>query len=329
MKVLSIIVLIIIFPLFFLSIFGLSLKFTVQKPGFVKKELVEQKAYSKVNKNLLEIVNLLGESRNSDKKQVLTNTELASLLRGTLTADILKQNTEMFLDGTGNKQDSTVMQKQVTANINKIIEKKFNALPICTSKIEGSDMSCRPPGVKFKQILAQLPTQGNNALFNAGKTSQAPETEKPQPSQTQKGSSTSPLSTIGKLTNLTYVLPVILVFIIFFLARGFAGNWLGAGKVFGIFLAVLSALSLLANFLMSLFNKPLAFSISGFANKLPKLKAELIVPLLNDIFSKVSRMTSMISLMLIGVGVVLFVVFLIISMIKKKHPVSKPILNNQ
>jgi len=329
MKVLSIIVLIIIFPLFFLAIFGLSIKFTVQKPGFIKKELIEQKAYAKVNKNLAEVVYLFEESKDKGEKPMLTNAELASLLRKTLTADVLRQNTEIFLDGNGKKQDSTVMQKQVTANMTKIIEEKFNTLPVCTSKTKEGDMSCRPPGVKFKQILDQLPTQGNSTLFSANKISPTVNPEKSQGGQSQKDSSTSPLSTIVKLTNLTYVLPFILIFIIFFLARGFAGNWLGAGKVFGIFLAILSALSLLINFLLSFFNKPLASSISDFANKLPKLKSELIVPLFNDILDKINQMTNRISLGFLSVGIVLFIVFIIISLVNKKHPVSKQILNNQ
>lgn len=330
MKVLSIIVLIIIFPLFFLALFGLSLKYTVQKPEFLKKELISQKVYDKINKNIPEIVNLFGENKESGETPILTNTEIGSLLQQTLTAETLKQNTEMFLDGTAGKQGSAAMQTQVTDNINKLIEAKFNALPVCTSGSGGGDMSCRPPGVTFQQVLAQLPTQaGNNPLFSANATPQTatPTTsENPQIPQAQSGPSLSSLSSIGKFANLTYILPIILIFIIFFLARGFAGSWLGSGKVFGIFLAVLSVLSLLTSFLLSLFNKPIASLVSGFANGLPKLKTELVVPLLNDILGKISQMTNKISIVSAIIGVVLFIIFLIISKIKKKGvvPVAAP-----
>jgi len=320
MKALSIIILIIIFPLFFVAIFGLALKFTVQKPGFIKKELSDQKAYDKISANMPEVVNLFGENKDNGETPILTNAEIGSLLQKTLTADLLKQNTEMFLDGTTGKQGGVALQTQVTDNINKLIEEKFNALPVCTSEGEGGDMSCRPPGVTFQQVLAQLPTQqGDNPLFSANNSTQNVDPESSQPLQSQSGPSLSSLSTIGKFTNMTYILPVILIFIIFFLARGFAGSWLGSGKVFGIFLTVLSLLSLLTSFLVSLFNKPIASFVSGFANSMPKLKTELIVPLLNDILGKISQMTNRISIGSAILGIVLFIIFLIITKIKKKN----------
>ena len=319
MKALSIIVLIIIFPLFFLAIFGLSLKFTVQKPGFIKNELVTQNAYEKINANLPEIVNLFGENKDSSENSILTNVEIGSLMQQTLTADALKQNTEMFLDGTAGKQDSAVMQTRVTANINKLIEDKFNALPICTSIDGGGDMSCRPPGVTFQQVLVQLSTQGGNSLFSANGISEPLNPEEPQTSQAQNSLSLSSLSTISKFTNMTYILPILLIFMVFFLARGFARNWLGTGKIFGIFLAILSILSFLINLLLSLLNKSLASLISGFANNAPNLKTEFIMPLLNDVLGKVSQMTSKILLISASIGVVIFVTFLVITKLKKKN----------
>ena len=319
MKVLAIIVLIIIFPLFFLAIFGLSVKQTVQKPEFIKKELVEQNAYEKINRNLPEIVSLLGENKDSGEPPILTNAEVGLLLQQTLTADALKQNTEMFLDGTSGKQSSSATQTQVTYNINKLIEVKYNALPVCTSQVETGDMSCRPPGVTFEQVLAQLPTQGNNPLFSAGNTSETINLESPENPQPQSAPGLSSFSTIGKFTNMTYILTFIILLIIYFLARGYAGSWLGSGKVFGVFLAVLSVLSLLLNILLSLFTKPLVNDISGFESKAPSLKKELVIPLLNNIFSKVSQMTNKISIVSASIGVVLFIVFFIITRRKKKN----------
>lgn len=322
MKVLAIIVLIIIFPLFFLAIFGLSLKWTVQNPGFLKTELKNQNAYVKINKGIPEIVSMMQENpSDTGEAPVLSKEELATFLQGTLTSDVLEEMVDDMLSG---KKGSSIARNGIPLNdgVTNILKKKFDTVPECTSveMASGGELSCRPPGMTFDQLLAQLPTQaGNNPLFSANGTSETASPESPQPPQSQSGPSLSSLSAISKFTNMTYILPIILIFIVFFLARGYAGSWLGSGKIFGIFLAVLSVLSLLTSFLLSLFNKPIASFVSGFANNMPKLKAELIVPLLNDILGKISQMTNKTSIVSASVGIVLFIVFLIITKIKKKN----------
>lgn len=323
MKALSIIVLIIIFPLFFLAIFGLSLKFTVQNKNFIKKELKSQDAYSKINRDLPEIVSLFPENKEEGgAAPVFTNAALGNILKEALTPQILEENTELLLDG---KKASDSQQKRFSDSIIKIVEAKYNTLPVCPSNQDTAEMTCRPVGVSFEQLKNQLPADSVLHISNAdGEFKMTKMTDKEasdanqasQVSQPQNNSSLSLLSMIGKLT---YILPVILFFIILFLARGFAGNWLGTGKIFGIFLAVLSILSLLTSLLFSLFNKSLVSLVSGFANGIPKLKADLIVPLLSDILGKISQMTNKISIISAVFGIFLFIIFLIISKIKKKN----------
>ncbi|MDO8507212.1 MAG: hypothetical protein Q7S53_01440 [bacterium] len=328
MKALSIIVLIIIFPLFFLAIFGLSLKFTVQNKNFIKKELKSQEAYNKINRNLPEIVSLFPENKEGGGvAQVFTNVALGNILKEALTPQILEENTELLLDG---KQASENQQKRFSDSIMKIVEAKYNTLPVCSPNQDTSEMTCRPAGVSFEQLQSQLPADSVLHITNADgefKITQMTDKEAsdasqdPQASQPQNNSSLSLLSMIGKLT---YILPVILFFIILFLARGFAGNWRGMGKIFGIFLAVLSTLSLLVSLLLSLFNKNLASLIAGFANGLPKLKNDLILPMVQDIFSKISSMEMKISVALIVFGIIMIVGSWVLNkFVFKKRDVTK------
>lgn len=314
MKALSIIVLIIIFPLFFLAIFGLSIKLTVQNKNFIKKELKSQDAYSKINRDLPEIVSLFSENqKEGGAAPVFTNAALGNILKDALTPQILEENTGLLLDG---KKASESQQKRFSDSIMKIVEAKYNTLPTCSPNQDTSEMTCRPAGVSFEQLKNQLPADSVLHITNVdGEFKMTKMTDKeasdasqdPQDLQPQNGSGLSLLSTIGKFSNLTYVLPVILFFIILFLARGFAGNWRGTGKIFGIFLAVLSTLSLLVSFLISLFNKNLASLIAGLANGLPKLKNDLILPMVKDIFSKIGSMEMKISVALIVFGIIMIV----------------------
>jgi len=330
MKALAIIVLILIFPLFFLAILGLSLKFTVQNKGFIKKELKSQNVYAKVNRNFSEIVGLLPEDKEEGAPAPLfTNAALGNILREALTPQILEENTELLLDG---KKADESQQKRFSDSILKIVEAKYNTLPVCPAGQEPKEMSCRPNGVSFEELKKQLPADGTLHIESVNgdfRISQTTGVDTADNSQGQKQSGSNGLFLVlGKLTALTYVLPFILLFIIFFLARGFSGTWLGGAKVFGIFLAVLSFFSLALNLLLSLANKPLANTLSGFANKMPKLKNELIMPLLNDILGKISQMTDKISIISAIIGIVIFIIFFIITKAKKKNQPTPAVIQS-
>jgi|GEM_PF-1736143 len=331
MKVLAIIVLILIFPLFFLSIFGLSLKFTVQNKNFIKKELKSQKVYAKINKNFSEIVGLFPENRGEEGTPVLSNAELGKLLQEALTPQILEENAELLLDG---RQANDSQQKRFSDSILKIVEAKYNTLPVCPAGQEPKEMSCRPEGVTLEELQKQLPTDGTLHITSENgdfKITQTKDSETaPDTSQSQTSGNLSGLfSLLGKLAVLTYILPVILVFIIFFLARGYAGSWLGGAKVFGIFLATLSFISLGINILLSLLNKPIVNMISKAVGQFPNLQKELIIPLLNDVFYKINIMTDIIAGSVAVFGIVIAVIFTIIQKTNQKEsvptiqPVSK------
>ena len=331
MKAPAIIILILIFPLFFLALFGLSMKYTLQQPGFLKNELKSQNAYVKINQDVPEIVNAVGANKDNQAGSFLPNADLASLIQTALTPDLLQQSTESFLDGlssNGQGNATNAPQTQLANNINAAIKAKYEALPVCESAAElsglaGGDFSCRQPGVTFDQVMAHFSGQGNNPLGSTDNLSGALSPAGAQNQNAVGGPSLSSISQVYRFANLTYILPVILALIILLAARLFAGSWLGAGKIFGIFLAVMSLLALLFNLLLAaLIDKPIASFISGFASSLPKLKTELITPLVNDILAKISLMADKISIASLAVGIILFAAFLIISKLsKKKQPV--------
>ncbi len=329
MKAPAIIILILIFPLFFLALFGLSMKYTLQQPGFLKNELKSQNAYVKINQDVPEIVNAVGANKDNQAGSFLPNADLASLIQTALTPDLLQQSTESFLDGlssVGQSNATNAPQTQLANNINAAIKAKYEALPVCESAADlsglaGGDFSCRQPGVTFDQVMAQLSAQGNNPLSAADNVSGALSPAGAQNQNAASGPSLSSISQVYRFANLTYILPVILALIILLAARLFAGSWLGAGKIFGIFLAVMSLLALLFNLLLAaLIDKPIASFISGFASSLPKLKTELITPLVNDILGKVSNMTSTISIVSIGLGIIFFIGFWAINKFLVKKP---------
>lgn len=321
-KVISTIIVCLLAPIFFVFVFFLSLKLTVMNPDFVKKELSEQKAYEKIHANLLEAVSVIGKKDevNPEDQGALTSAEMTAAIQKTVTPETAKKNTELVIDVfwpwmlSGKSENSTVNMKEMKAQartgIMDAFKSKYESLPYClnSNDFSESNIVCRPRGVKFDDIMSQISNDPTKSPFGA--IDNIPDSLSPDiliagssGSMAKVESVRSPAKTAAYLF---YLLPVFLLAVFTLLARLFAGSWKKTSEALGIFFIILGSVSLFFGFLVSKFGfSGIPVLLDKNLEDMPGLKAQLIVPLVKDILSKVYGTINTVSISVLVTGIVL------------------------
>jgi hypothetical protein len=350
-KALSILLLIIITPIFFATLFLLSLKLTVLNPNFIKEELKNHNAYSIIYKNIPELTKSMvigGEGPDAEKAEegaggIFSAEETTAFFYNTVTEKNFQEKTEATIDSVwpwvfGSQELKTIpisdIRQKLSDNILTSFRQKYDALPYCKnpSEFKYDLKTCKLQGKSFDELLAEFLQQKNGnpstQFLFAGNLPNEFDIQKftePNPQlKTKFAGAQDVRSRVSPIIgNIYFIFPTLLI-VIFLLSRLFAGSWRKTPKFFGIYLAVITSIFLI----VSLVNTKLVFPrLIDFANgkikTLPTIKNELLVPMIKDIFKQIGTMQFKISLTLIVFGIVLAVGFSILNKyLPKKSPMQ-------
>lgn len=344
-KFFAVFLLVLIFPLIFLSLMGLGFRQTFYKPEFIKSELVKFKVYDKVSANLPEIVKSIAAPKEGSEPKVsetpspFTLNETIALAQKILTPTEMQGITEAAINGAwpwffnspqappAETSIATIKQKAEVEMINTF-RQKYEALPICrtisafSGDIFGAN-ACRPRGVTFDMLKAQYEAElGMPITFlGAFPDNLNPEQIIQSDSGMQKTYNTlkpfQPVFATGRY--LVFVWPAILLVAAFFLARLFAGSWAKTATTAGIFYAAIGGLSyLIGIWFFEFIQSQLAF----WEGKIPLSQfvvSEIISPLRADLIAQTHSRFNLIALGLIGLGVTITAVSQLIIYLIDKH----------
>lgn len=353
-KALSILILIILVPIYLATLLTLSLKLTVFSPEYMKDELRELNAYSIIYKNIPELMSEMGpkegmEGPDAEKgdpgpQGVFNSQETASFFYNTVTEKTLQEKTEVVIDSVwpwifGGKELKSIpiadIRQKLSDNILAGFRQKYEALPYCKDPREFKyDLkTCRIQGKSFDELLKEfLEEQKGNAstqfLFAGNIPNEFDIQKFTEPNPELKGKFKGAQDVRNKVSpvlgNIFFIFPLLLV-MIFLLSRLFAGSWKRTPKVFGIYLAITSVIF----FIVSLLVTKLAFPrlidfASGKIKTLPAIKNDLLVPLVKDIFKDVgnTQLKISITLSLLGIALVVGSYFLNKYVFNKPQPVK-------
>lgn len=333
-KALSILLLIIIIPIFLGGLLLLSLKLTVFSPKFIKEELVDHNAYSIVYKNIPELTKSMGSgSEGPDAARAEEGTggasfspeETAAFFYNTVSEKNFQAKTENTIDSVWpwifeGKQLKPIpiadIRQKLSDNILAGFRQKYEALPYCKnpSEFKYDLKTCKLKDKSFDDLLSEFLQQKNgnpSTLFLfAGNIPNEVDIQKLTEPNSQLNSkfagAQNVRSKVSPILGNFYFIFSALIIITFLLSRLFAGSWRKAPKMFGIYLIVVSTIFLISSFLITKLAFPKLIDLtSGKIKTLSAIKDQLLVPMIKDIFSKISDVQLKVSVGLILLGIVL------------------------
>lgn len=347
-KIFTIIILFLLAPLFFGVLFGFTFRATLANPDFVKKELADFGAYEKVYRNFPEIADMMTkkgqegggvtqEGGEPEKLPMFTKEESTSFFQRVFTPAELKIIAEGAIDSIwpwlfGGQEkmlpaEVTPIKQKVQAELMNTFRAKYEALPLCPygqTEFSGDMTSCRPRGVSFDDTVKYFKEQKGispDSIVNS-----IPDNVDPNTYVSRNADLAPKVASINQSKPLIraaffgfYVLAVILLVILVFLARMFGGEWGKAPKAFGILLIISGGLSFLYGFLGIKIVLPRIILLTDQINVMPILKKELITPLVDDIVSKVYGVFVNYIYIMIAVGVIFIVGSLVYELFARWH----------
>lgn len=167
------------------TLIGLSIRYTILSPSFIKTQLQEANFYEVIAEDLFpELLKTaisqqgeddLGTPTESESSFEYTDEELQQIATETVSAEWLQTNVEASLDELEaflnfEKDepeiaiDLTDIRENLLSNVTGLFEDKYNDLPICTEAQEremeqgGSkgEMECRPEGITFEELQEEF-----------------------------------------------------------------------------------------------------------------------------------------------------------------------------
>ncbi len=345
-KFFAIFILVLIFPLIFLSLVGLGFRQTFYKPEFIKSELVKFKVYEKVSVNIPEIVKSItsgqkeGEgAEGPETASPFSLSETVALAQKILTPTELQGITEAAIDGAWpwffnstqappEKTSIASIKQKAEAEIMNSFKQKYDALPVCRSASQFSGdffgaNACRPRGVTFEMLKTQYETELGESITFLGNFPDNLDPE--QIIQSDSGMQKTynnlkpfqPVIASGRY--LVFVWPAILLIITFFLARMFADSWRKTFTTAGLFFAGIGGLSYLIGVWFFEFTQS---QVAFWEGKIPLSQfvvSEIISPLRMDLIVQTHQRFNLITLGLMGLGLIIVAISLLVIFIIDKH----------
>ena len=332
-KVFSIIAVFILFPLTFAVLFGITTKLTILNKEFVKKELAGQKVYEKVYTNFPEFVSSMGPKEGVEGALVqnpLFKESIVLVAQKVLSPNELKTITEAVIDGAwpwlfegkdelSFNQSVTPLKEKSKNEILNFFKEKYNSIRYCKygEQFTGDVMSanaCRPVGISFEQISAQF---GADKIISEDVLSVVPDNISPETLAEENQGFAETLSSAKKTKPffdlsglLIYIVPVLLLGILVLLGRFAGGSWEKMPKMLGLYFVILGGLSFVAGKVIfgSMLPGTFKYGLDQF-QEAPKIKSEIVTPLINDILAKMSEQLNLLIAYIVSIGVVLLVGF--------------------
>lgn len=346
-KVFSIIAVVVLFPLTFAVLFGITTKLTILNKEFVKKELAGQKVYEKVYTNFPEFVSTMAEKEGGEGSLAgnpLFKESIVLIAQKVLSPNELRVITEAVIDGAWpwlfegrdelsfNQSVASLKEKSKNEILN-FFKEKYNSIRYCKygEQFAGDVMSanaCRPVGISFEQISAQF---GADKIISEDVLSVVPDNISPETLAEENQGFAETLSSAKKTKPffdlsglLIYIVPVLLLGVLVLLGRFAGGSWEKMPKMLGLYFVILGGLSFLAGKVIfgSLLPQTFNFGMEQF-QEAPKIKSEIVSPLLNDILAKMSEQLNLLIIYIVSFGAVLMIGFWVLDKFLD-HRVKKP-----
>lgn len=345
-KILSVFLVILLAPLFFGVIFGFAFRATLANPDFVKKELADFGAYEKIYRNLPEIVGttinksevLPGEGQDQEEQSPLTPEETVAVAQKAVSPNDLKLLSESAIDGIwpwlfGTKSELKTntslagIKQKAEAEILNGFRAKYNVLPVCSyydTESGGDITACRPRGVSFDQALAEYQKMTGSTSINF--LSNIPDTFEPETAAQNNPELSKNLQNIERARPIIslassgiYILALILIVVLVFIARLFGGEWGKAPRAFGILLVFVGGLSFIYGFFVIKIILPRIVLLTDQIQIMPTLKKELVTPLVGDATSKVYGVFNNYIYALLAIGAMFIIGSLIYELFARWH----------
>lgn len=345
-KFFAIFLLVLIFPLIFLSLVGLGFRQTFYKPEFIKSELVKFKVYDKISVNIPEIVKSIttgmkesSEAQAPESPSLFTLDETVALAQKILTPTELQGITEAAINGAWpwffnstqappEKTSIASIKQKAEVEIMNSFKQKYDALPVCrTAAAFSGDIfgtnACRPRGVTFEMLKAEFEAELGEPITFLGNF---PDNLNPeQIIQSDSGMQKTynnlkpfqPVFASGRY--LIFVWPGILLLVTFFLVRMFADSWRKTFTTAGLFFVGIGGLSYLIGIWFFEFTQS---QVTFWESKIPLSQfvvSEIISPLRMDLIVQTHQRFNLISLGLMGLGLIIVAISLLVIFIIDKH----------
>lgn len=343
-KVLSIIIVLFLFPMAFAVFLSITAKTTVLNKEFVKKELAEQKIYEKIYNNFPEFVNAMDKKGEEGEEKITENPlfreSMILIAQKVLLPEDIKNITETVIDGAwpwlfeGKDKlllsQSVVSQKQkAKTEILNFFRDKYNSLRVCRygEQFTGDIMSanaCRPSGITFERISEQF---GADQIISEEVFAAVPDDINPEVMAEKNQSfaetffgvqKAKPIFDLSGL--LIYIVPALLLVALVFLGRLGGGSWGKMPMMLGIYFIVLGGLSFLAGKIV--FGSVLPGAVNLGTNQfqdMPKVTSEIILPFANNIIQKTSNVFISYIYIFLFAGALLFAGSFIFELFSKWH----------
>lgn len=315
-KVVSIIILILLGPLYFLTFFNFALNTTLYNPDFIKKEFAEKKLYTTVLTKLPELFPVEGNT--SDSTEGLNNEDIVKIIQSNLSPADFQLVSEFGIDlMMGNASSPTQNQKQIIEKLKSAFEAKYNSLPICSEDLLEN---CKQSDVSFDQMISEM-----SGLSQLG----IPMNEILSGSQTASSASTSATSQAGpaafKMPNLSlgkyigYIFAIVLGVILILLARLFAGKWKRILAPLGGYMLFVAGMSFISGFVF------MKLVVSNIVKMIPQVGSatfnkELLNPIINDAVNKINVSFNNILLWFSIIAVIFLIIGIILNLVIKEKP---------